>query len=393
MVKGNQEGIKMDNNNEKTATKKKLSPRVILTAAGIVLLLLVLFRIFGTKEKIVTDPLSTVSVGHPEYSDISNETSLIGTVMPGDVYYVIPKASGEITEIFVATGDKVKAGDPVCTIDNSKAVDSAAISLKSAQDAVALARTNLDRMAALLQTGDISKQAYESTKNGYDQAVAALEGAQLQYDTQVEFSTVTAPVDGKVESVNMSINGLASPQSQVCVISSDGENKITINVTDRLLGAFLKGTELKVTKQGSEYAAKVTSVSSLPSSTTGLYPVEAVFTEANSIPNGSSIKVTFVSESSEHALSLDTDAVQYDGGSTYVYTISYNDENDDLGGKNVGISENNRLGTVHKVEVETGMSDNNRTEILNGIDENSLVIMSWTSQLYEGAQVQVLPEE
>ena len=57
------------------------------------------------------------------------------------------------------------------------------------------------------------------------------------------------------------------------------------------------------------------------------------------------------------------------------------------------IEENNRLGTVHKVEVETGMSDNNRTEILNGIDENSLVIMSWTSQLYEGAQVQVLPEE
>ncbi len=388
---------------------KKRIPRAVkilipaAVAAG--LIALIAFRILNTKEKLEIDPLSTVSVGHAEIGDISIETSLIGTVMPGDVYNVIPKTSGEITDIFVKTGDLVREGDPICMIDNTKAVDAARISLdgakvqlKNAEDGFALAKTNLDRMSVLLGSGDISQQTYETTKNGYDQAAAGLEaarlqldGAQLQYDTQVEFSTVTAPVSGTVESTSMSLNGMASQAAPVCVISSEGENKLTFNVTDRLLSAFEPGTEITVSKQGSEYASTVTSVSKLPGAATGLYPVEAEFEGANTIPNGSSVKVSFISEKSEQTLLLDTDDIHYDGGKTYVYTLSYQDDAETADPQST-IDENNRPGTVHKVEVRTGLSNSEKTEILEGIDETTLVILSWTSQLYEGALVQVLPE-
>lgn len=402
-----QDGIQEQPSGGKKRKKKipKAVKIMIPAAVAAGLILLIGNRIFNTKEKLEIDTLSTVSVGHAERGDISIETSLIGTVMPGDVYYVIPKASGEITEIFVKTGDSVKEGDPICTIDNSKAIDAARISLdgakvqlKNAEDGFAMAKTNLDRMSVLVGSGDVSQQTYETTKNGYDQAAAGLEaarlqldGAQLQYDTQVEFATVTAPVSGTVESTSMSINGMVSPASQVCVISSSGENKLSFNVTDRLLEAFAPGTEVTVSKQGSEYQSRVTSVSTLPSASTGLYPVEAAFEGANAIPNGSSVKVSFISEKSENALLLDTDDIHYDGGKTYVYTLTYN-EDTEAGDEKSTIDENNRPGTVHKVEVKTGLSNSEKTEILEGIDEGSLVIMSWTSQLYEGALVQVLPE-
>ncbi len=395
---------KSDGSGTKRSFKSK-AVKGICAAVLLILAVLIVKRIFFSADKIESNPLSTVSVGHAQKTDVSVESSLIGSVQPSDVYYVVPKVSGEITEIFVSVGDLVAEGDPICTIDNSKAVDAAKIQLDSAKvqldtatEASNLAKTNLDRMTALYQTGDISKQSLEQTQNAYDQAQAAADAAglqrdaaQLQYDTQLEFSTVTAPVTGTVESTNMSINGLVSSAAQVCVISSEGENKIVFNVTDRLLAAFKQGTKVTVTKQGTEYKAKVTNVSTLPDAATGLYRVEAAFTEHNSIVNGSSVKLGFISDERKQVLTVDTDDISYDGGLTYVYTLSYNDA-DEAAPEGSTIGEGNRAGTVHKTEVETGLSNNEKTEIISGIDADSLLITSWTSQLYDGAQVQVLPE-
>ena len=57
------------------------------------------------------------------------------------------------------------------------------------------------------------------------------------------------------------------------------------------------------------------------------------------------------------------------------------------------IGEGNRAATIHKNAVETGISNMEKTEIISGIEEDSIVVNTWTSQLYEGAQVQVLPAE
>ena len=386
---------------------KKLTPfRMAIIILSVIIVLLAAKRILFSKEKIEIDPLSTVSVAYAEKEDVSVDTSLIGTVMPADVYYVTPKVSGEITEIFVSVGDTVNEGDLICKIDNSKAVDAAGIQvdqakvqLQTSSDAVSVAKANLDRMSALLKTGDISEQSYEQTKNAYDQAAAAYEaaklqkeGAELQYNTQAEYSEVTAPAAGTVESTDMSINGLASAGSQVCVISSEGENKIRFNVTDRLLASFEPGTPISVRKQGSVYAANVTSVSTLPDSGTGLYKIEAAFSKHSDIPNGSSVKLEFTEEEHKGVLAVDTDIIAYEGGKTYVYTLSYNDEKAKTAEEST-IAEGNRAGTVHKTEVETGLSNSDVTEIISGIDENSLLITTWTSQLFDGAQVQVLPEE
>ena len=405
----------MENETKKSPKKKIITIAVVVLAA-----LYVIFRFMNKETVIEVTPLPTVSVGSPEVGDISVETSLVGTVEPGDVYHVMPKAAGEITNIYVQAGDTVAAGDPICDIDNSKMVDSAKVSLDSAKVALdsategeALARTNLDRMQALLNTGDISQQSYESAKSSYDQAAAAVESAKLQmknaqlnYDTQVEYSTVTSPVNGRVESTNMSMNAMASQSSEVCVISSDESNKLTFSITDRLLSKLSLGTPIKVSKQGETYEGSITRIETLANAQTGLYPVEAEFEGSDQIARGASVKVYFDSESAEGALLVDTDSIYYDGGNPYIYTVTYN-ENDassadgqaDAEASGTGaegetmtmMAEGNRAATIHKNAVETGISNSEKTQILSGIDEDSIIVNTWTSQLYEGAQVQVLP--
>ena len=365
------------------------------------------YRLTRPEEAVETTPLPTVSVTRPETASIGIETSLIGQMVPGDLYYVTPKAAGEIREIYVEQGDFVEEGDPICEIDNQKQIDAAKISLDSAQvsvdtyqDSVATAKTNLDRMAALLNTGDVSSQTYEQTKAAYDQAVAGLEGAklqleaaQLQYGTQVEYATVTAPVSGKIESESMEINALAAQSTQLCVISGDSAKKVQFGVTDRLLPAFSLGETIRVEKQGETYEGTISSISTMISAASGLYPLEATVADNGAIPAGASVKVYFTSEKAEDVLTVPTDAIYYDGGKNYVYTVSEisKEELSDNGSGTVAtVMEGNTPAEVHKIEVETGLSDGERTEIRSGISQEDTVILTWTNQLYEGAQVQVL---
>lgn len=365
------------------------------------------YRLTRPEEAVETTPLPTVSVTSPETASIGIESSLIGQMVPGDLYYVTPKAAGEIREIYVEQGDFVEEGDPICEIDNQKQIDAAKISLDSAQvsvdtyqDSVATAKTNLDRMAALLNTGDISSQTYEQTKAAYDQAVAGLEGAklqleaaQLQYDTQVEYATVTAPVSGKIESESMEINALAAQSTQLCVISGDSAKKVQFGVTDRFLPAFSLGETIRVEKQGETYEGTISSISTMVSAASGLYPLEATVADNGAIPAGASVKVYFTSEKAEDVLTVPTDAIYYDGGKNYVYTVSEisKEELSDTGSGTVAtVMEGNTPAEVHKIEVETGLSDGERTEIRSGISQEDTVILTWTNQLYEGAQVQVL---
>lgn len=387
--------------------KKKLPVfKLIVGIIALVLIGVIAFRILNRDRRVVTVPLPTISVGHAEIGDLAVETSLIGTVEPGDVYYVTPKAAGEIRTIYVNTGDHVNEGDPICDIDNSTAIDAAKLNLDAAQvglnsarDAYNLASTNLSRYAALLATGDISQANYESAKNSCDQASAAvksseiqLQTAQLNYDNQVDFATVKAPVSGTVESMAMSLNSLAAQSSQLCVITSDEANKLTFSVTDRLLSQISEGTPVKIVKQGNEYQGSITSVETFANRQTGLYAVEASFEGGENLMKGSRVKVYFDSEKAHDAIIIDTDCIYYDGGKPYVYTITYNEGNVDDGTDRT-ISANNKAATVHKNAVEIGVSDRYKAEILSGIGADDIVVMTWTSQLYEGAQVQVLPTE
>jgi len=390
----------MDNEMNVRVSAGKTVGIILLIVLLVAVAVLAVYRIFFAKDKTDVTPLSTVTTEHPVTGDIEIETALIGTRMPGEVYYALPMTAGKVTKIYVKVGDTVKKGDKICDIDNQKQIDAAKISLDSAElqiktveESIELAKTNLDRMEALYATGDISAQSYEQVKNSYDQAVAGLDGAKLQYDgaklqydTQLEFATVTAPADGIVETTSMTENTYVSQSSPVAVISGSGSGKVTFNITDRLLSGVHAGDLVRFEKQGTVYPGEITEVSQMPGQSTGLYEVKASVEDGGTIPTGASVKVYFVSEKAEDAILVPTGAVYYDGGFTYLYTVSYDDA---AAGNDTMILEGNRAAVVHKNEVTVGLSDAEHTQITEGIGLADEIIVTWTAQLYEGARVQV----
>lgn len=312
----------------------------------------------------VTIPV--VKAETPQTGTITLSKEVIGTVEPSDIIYVMPKVAGEILEIYVNPGDVVEAGQPLCRIDN-KQIDSSKISMDAAKVALDTANANLARMQVLYDSGDISAQSFEQVQTSAQSAKLQYDGAKLAYDLQVEYSTVTVPIAGKIESSTMALHNTVAQSSQLCVITGEGGKKVTFSVADSLRNALSLGDEIVMEKQGTEYTGTVTEIGSMVNPQTGLFDIEASVDNGGTLAPGVKIQLSVVSDKSENVMTLPVDCVYYDGGDAYVYTY-----------------EN---GTVHKVPVEVGIYDSERAEIVSGISEDNLVITTWTSELTEGALV------
>lgn len=322
-----------------------------------------------TKEEppIETVALPNVSVELPVRADIVLESGLIGTIAPSDIIYVMPKVAGDINAVYVNAGDTVKQGQALCRIDNSKQIENAKIQMDSALVSLQNAQTNLERLRILFETGDIPAQTYEQTEAQTRAAQLQYEAATLAYNTQVEYSTVTAPISGILENVNMTLHSTVAQSSQLCMITGKGVKKVTFSVPERLKQNLHLGDTIRLQKQGMEYTAVISEMSNMISPQTGLFDVEATIEEGEALAAGSTVKLFVLSEYAQDAITIPVDAVYYNGGDAYVYTCTGS--------------------TVHKVPVETGIFDEERIEIRSGITMDDQVIVTWSSELYEGSQV------
>ncbi len=305
----------------------------------------------------------------PGTGSIEVYRSLIGTVEPEDLVYVIPKTSGEISAVYVNVGDMVEEGQVLCDIDSQTQLDAAKLQLDSAEISLNDAQTSLSRMSVLYSSGDISAQTYEQAESALKGAQIAYDSAKMSYDNTLEYSSVTAPISGRIESSSMEVHGMATSASSVCVIAGEGGKTVSFYITEGILDMINVGDEITIEKGGAEHNGTVTEVSTMVDAATGLFKVKATVKDTDSFANGSSVKVYVISERADNVMVIPTDSVYYENGNSFVYT--YVD------------------GTVHEVYIDTGLSDTDNIEVISGLDNTDMVITTWSPELYEGAPVKL----
>lgn len=313
----------------------------------------------------------TVQVTTPRRGKIEIFRSLIGSVAPSDLVTVIPMAAGEITEVYVNTGDYVEANQVLCDID-TKQVGSAKLQLDAAGIQLNDAQTNLNRMTVLYESGDIAAQTYEQAVSSLNAAQVQYNSAKLAYDTQVEFSHVTAPIAGRIESSSMEVHGMATQSSPLCAISGEDAKTVMFSVTEAMLEHVKEGETVRIEKSGSSYTGTITEVGTTVSSTTGLFDVKAQVADADALISGSTVRLSLTADKAENVLTLPVDVIYYRNSRPYVYTYDN--------------------GIVHEVEIETGISDDEKIEIISGLSASDQVITTWSPELYENAPA-LLEEE
>ena len=340
-----------------------------IAAAGLVGLFV--YRFIQPEEFAEAVPLPVVETEKPQTGDISLMTSLLGKIEPSDVVYLYPKASGDVTEVNVKAGDIVNEGDVICRID-TKLVETAKASLDAAVLQLSQAQTALSRMEILYQAGGISTQAYEQARDQVTSARIQKDQAQFTYDTQVSYSQITAPISGLVEISDIENYDTVSPGSLLCVISGEGAQILSFQTTERIRNYLEEGDSIEVEKEGSRYRGTIYEISTMSDDVTGLYKVKANMNPEVSLPTGAQVKLYVTSEETKNAMTIPVNSVYFEGGEPEVYLY--------------------RDGLVHKQPVEMGVYDSERAEILSGLSMEDAVIVSWSSELYEGAEVTLWQE-
>ncbi len=346
----------------------------IIGGVAVVALCLVVGKKLMTPKQFaqgVSDPV--VVAENPEIRDIELTSGLVGSVEPEDVVYVYPKAGGDVTAVNVQAGDTVKAGQLLCVID-TKQVESAKSSLDAAQLALRQAQEELLRQQVLYAGGGISEQAYQQYQDQVQSAQIQYNNAKTNYDNQISYSQVTAPISGTVELCDVKVYDTVNSGNLLCVISGEGAKVVSFSVTERIRGNLNPGDQIRVEKDGNEYTGIIYEVSTMTDSTTGLFPVKARIDESledGSLPTGSSVKLYVVAQRSDQVLSVPLDSVYYEGGNSYVYTYDSSSS------------------TLHKIQVETGLNNSDYIEIDSGLTTDDLVLTTWSSELSEGTKVRL----
>lgn len=325
----------------------------------------------GNKEEIVAEVPPAVTVEKPQIRSIELDNELIGTIEPDSIVYVTPLGSGEVTEIHAQTGDVVSAGQLLCVID-TKQVETSRIAMESSRISYEDSKKNLDRSTVLHAAGDIADADYQTLVDSVERARLQYESAKIGYNHALESSQVTAPIAGRVESFNISLHDMISPQTNICVISGEGGKAVTFYVTERVVNSLKVGDTIRVEKSGTGHTASITEVSSMIDKESGLFKVKASVPDGDNLATGTSVKLYVVSQRADQVLTVPVGSVYYEGGNPYIYTY----END----------------AVKKNAVVVGLADSEYIEVQEGITAEDQVITTWTSELYDGSSVTLADE-
>lgn len=332
----------------------------------------VFMRLTKEEEAIEAVPDPAVQIENPVTGTIELSTGLTGTIEPSDVVYVIPKGAGEVIEVYAKQGEQVEEGQALYKIDN-KQLDAARISLDTVAVSLRDAETNLARMQILYNSGDISAQAYEQVVSSVSMARLQYKSAKLNYDIQLENSTVTAPIAGLLEQFDVEVHDMVSSASGFTgVISGAGSKSVSFAVTERVAAGLSLGMSLQVEKNGSEYTGVITEVGTMVDQMTGLFKVKAALEGADGLAAGTMVKLYVTAQKAENVMTIPVDCVTYIGGEAFVYTY---DE---------------AAGIVHRVKIEDGLIDSEKLEVVSGLSYSDQVVTTWTKEIYEGAPVRVL---
>lgn len=274
--------------------------------------------------------------------------------------------------------EQVKAGIESIEEGQEKLNDTLSDTYKNLEQTEAI--KNMTEASLNIDTTPVQDASKKTAALGVDSAAATVnsakvgaEGAKVAIDSaeyQLDMYTLTAPIDGVIEAVNVKEHDFATPNGPAFVISNKNTMTVTFNVSEGIRNTLRIGQKIQVDRNGKQYDATITEIGTMIDQNTGLFAIKScVSTPDDSLLTGSSVKVIADTYSQNEALLIPYDAVYYDDSQPYVY-----------------VAEG---GMAKRRDVETGIFDAETITVLSGLSVDDVLITSWSANLRDGAEISV----
>lgn len=179
-------------------------------------------------------------------------TDYLATLRSRNSAILQPQVEGDVTRIFVHSGQRVSAGTPILEIDPRKqqaALSNQEAAYKAKQATLQLAAVDLDRKKKLFAAGVIAKAELDASQTAYDAAKAdseALEAATHEQRVQLRYYTVNAPTEGIVGDIPVKVGDHVTNQTQLTTVDLGGQLEAYVYVPSEKSAAVHTGTPVEL---------------------------------------------------------------------------------------------------------------------------------------------------
>jgi len=167
---------------------------------------------------------------------VNDTTDYVATLKSRDSAVIMPQVEGQITKIYVHSGDRVSEGSRLLEIDPTKQQ----ATVKSQQDSRAAQQANLswaqqqyDRISGLASAGVVSKQDLDQAKANLDAAKAQLSSLDAQVreqQVQLHYYEVVAPGTGIVGDIPVRVGDRVTTSTMLTTVDKPGSLELYVYV-------------------------------------------------------------------------------------------------------------------------------------------------------------------
>lgn len=310
----------------------------------------------------------------------------LGTVTPIATVTVLPMLSGYITQVAYHEGQDVRKGQFLVQIDPRQyEIDKQQAEGQLVRDLAALgqARTDLARYTRLHATHSIAEQVYVDQKylvGQYEGAVKTDRANIAQYDLDLIYCHVTAPVAGRVGLRLVDVGNFvtASSQPALVVVTTMKPTTVEFSIPQNILGdvvqRFHAGAKMPVAIYDSEDRKQIATgtlyaISNQMATATGTFTLRAMTPNRDEalFPN-EFVNVTLTIDTLHGVVLVPTPAIQTGAPGTYVYVVHRDD-------------------TVSVRKVAIGPGDGRYTVVRSGLAVGERVVTDGLDRLHDGARI------
>ena len=312
-------------------------------------------------------PTVTVGVATVTKEHATNQIELVGTVEAVKQAEISSKITGNILEIAVDLGSRIKKGDLLVRLS----ADEISAQVQQANAQLEQAKRNLAREEKLLKQGAATPETVKSLKDTVRIAQASL----LESKTMLDYTILSAPFDGIVTQKTANAGDLATPGKPLLRIEGENNLQILTDIPEAMINTIQTGDILqaRIPATGSNVSGVVTEVSPIADPSSRTSPIKIKINSGPQLRSGQFARVALALEDTETYVIPQSAILPY-GQLERVFVV--------------------QDGQAQLRLVRTGVillepDGQQRVEILSGLLEGETVITSGNSNLQSGQPVQI----
>lgn len=254
----------------------------------------------------------------------------------------------------------------------------ASSSVVQLENGIAQLEAQIEALENNIDAAEDAKDAAGGT-SAYDAQIRAAQTGVESAQYQKDLYTVTAPIDGVIESVNVTANEISAQGYPAFTISDKESMEVSFYVPEEVRDYLRHGDQIQVETSTGQVKGRISLIGNAVDPQKGLFKITAEITTVTdkSLLSNTSVSLSLVTNSVKNQILIPFDAVYYDNDQAYVFVVESGTEGDKAVRRNV----------------TAGAYNNEMIAIPEGLTEGDRIITTWGAGLKDGAAVEVIQSQ